>query len=175
MKHTNFLTVVLMLCAVSSIAEGCQESDLDIMAGSYTYKTSGIVGLLPTQLIGTGLPVDTTWVALTPEQGQINIARKDADKSLMLVTWNDITGNACSTDAVLEGDELTLTLTPNTKTATLTDGKDTLGGGVVKYSGTATLYDNMLIFSLQYQGSFTISSTPMTIVGSKIECIAKAN
>lgn len=173
MKAIHTFVSALAMIAGLTVMTGCQKSALDTMTGSYTYKTSGMVGLVPTQLIGTGLPMDTTWVALTPEQGQINIVTKDSEKSEIIVTWNDLLGNACSTGAILKDN--TFTLVPNTKTATLTDGTDTLGGGFVTFSGTGTLYDNMLIITLAYKGNFTISSIPMTAVASKVECIAKAN
>jgi len=173
MKAKNSFLTALTTVVALALMTSCQKSALETMTGSYTYKTSGMVGLVPTQLIGTGLPMDTTWVALTPEQGQINIVTKDGDKSEIIVTWNDILGNACSTDAILK--ENTFTLVPNTKTATLTDGENTLGGGFVMYSGTGTLYDNMLIIPLTYQGTFMVSNISMTVASSKVECIAKAN
>lgn len=138
-----------------------------------------MVGLVPTQLIGTGIPTDTTWVALTPEQGQINIVTKDSGSSTIIVTWNDLMGNANSTEARLNGSNIVLT--PNTKSVTLTDGTITsgtaniIGGGIVAYSGDGTLYDNMLLITMEYRGVFTLSNISMTAVDSKVECIAKAN
>jgi len=179
MKATQKLSVVFATLAAFAVLISCQKTDLETMSGSYTYKTSGVVGLVPTQLIGTGLPIDTTWVALTPEQGQVNIVTKDSNNSTIIITWNDLTGNACSTEARVDGKKLIMT--PNTKSASLTDGTMSMGtvtiigGGIVSYYGTGTLYDNMLLIDMIYQGTFTISGTQMTVVASKVECIAKAN
>lgn len=161
-----------MIAALIALTS-CQKTPLENLSGSYTYKTSGVVGVVPTQIIGTGLPMDTTWVALYPEQGQINIVTKDAWSSTVIVTWNDLTGNACSTEAKVDGNNLTLA--PNTKTVKLTDGSETIGGGIVRFSGDGMLYDNMLIIPMTYQGAFELSGHSMTVVSSKVECIAKAN
>lgn len=172
--RTRIASVIALAMFAALIAlTSCQKTSLETLSGSYTYKTSGVVGLAPTQLIGTGLPIDTTWVALYPEQGQVNIVTKDAESSTVIVTWNDLTGNACSTEARVDGNNLTLT--PNTKTVKLTDGSETIGGGIVRFSGGGTLYDNMLIIPMTYQGVFELNGYSMTVVSSKVECIAKAN
>lgn len=165
--------VTLLTIAVSLTAlTGCRKSAIDEISGSYTFKTSGRVGFVPSAQPEEG-PVDTTWVELIPEQGQLNIVAKDREQSRLIVTWQDILGGAFSSEATLSGN--TLQLSPSAKSISLAGTILSSDRIRVRFSGTGTRYDNMLIMTLDYQGEAVIGLVPMTIAASEIECIAKAN
>jgi len=170
---TKFTCLIALIFMMLAVATGCQKSDMEVMSGSYTYKTSGIIGAVLTDSLGSKEPQDTLWLTQTAEQGQLNIASKDASSSTLILSWNDLAGNACSTQAHLEG--RTVELVPNIKIVSLSKKMSVLDNVIVTYSGKGTRYDNMLIIPMQYSGVFEYESETMTIVASKIECIAKAN
>lgn len=166
--------VTLLTIAVSLVAlTGCRKSAIDEISGSYTFKTSGRVGFVPSAYFEGEGPVDTTWVELIPEQGQLNIVAKDREQSRLIVTWQDILGGAFSSEATLSGN--TLQLSPSAKSISLAGTILSSDRIRVRFSGTGTRYDNMLIMTLDYQGEAVIGLVPMTIAASEIECIAKAN
>jgi hypothetical protein len=61
----------------------------------------------------------------------------------------------------------------------LTDGEQSLGGGIVAVTGSGKRTDDMLLLDFDYQGTFTTTITgravQMTIVDSKVQCNAKKN
>jgi len=163
---------------------GCQKEGIDSIGTSYTYKTSGSVTLVPSafakmtpeqiaaykQMGGT---IDTVTVAMTPEQGQMNVAVKDKSQKQVVVSWNDILGNVSTAEATVDGSNLTLN--PSYKSIQLTDGSQIIGGGFVCFVGAGTQYDNILIIPMKYQGEVVISEVYLTVIDSNVQCVAKAN
>lgn len=151
------------LCVVS-----CEKTGADRLAGSYTYKISGSVTLAKT----SDIQAQTVVMQLVTEQGQMNIAKDNSSNGVM-VSWNDIAGDAYHTMATVDGN--TISLKSAAKNATVKDGLLSYDG-VVTYWGEGELYDNMLIIHLDYRGEFTIGGSTYTIVSSEnVECVAKAN
>lgn len=171
-----------ILIAFTLLFSGCSKDSTDAVPGTYTYKISGTVTLMPAQLAGldaatlaaykaAGIAVDPVTVGLYPEQGQMHII-EDGDR--VIVTLNDILGNADVTTATVNGRTLTLAGT-DMKAAQLTDGIDKIGAGMVVYGGTGSRYDDMLIIDLQYQGQFTVNDILMTVISSDVNCVAQSN
>ena len=61
------------------------------------------------------------------------------------------------------------------KTASVTDGTNKIGSGIVSYFASGKLYGNQIIMQLVYNGELTLNGTKMTIVDSKIDCVATRN
>ena len=156
----------------------------------YAYKTGGQVKLMPTVLTDSlvnavdassaliGYDLHDLWLPLKPEAGALNIAGTDAEGNLLTLSFNALLGDVCTLKATTIGDEVVLT-NDNTKTMQLTDGEQSLGGGIVAVTGSGKRTDDMLLLDFDYQGTFTTTVTghavQMTIVDSKVQCNAKKN
>lgn len=171
------------LVAISFLFSGCSKECSRDLTGSYTYKTSGTVTLMPSQLVGLdeatlaqyramGISVDPVVIGLYPEQGQLHVVEKDKDK--VMVTFNDILGNADVAEGTVSGNEITFAGI-STKAAQVTDGTEKIGAGIVKYSGKGTKYEDMLVIELVYEGLFTVSEVSMTLLSSDVHCVAQYN
>ncbi len=177
----RFIAAALAVSAI--ILCGCAKDGSKTITGTYTYKTSGTVTLMAPQLAGldaatlaaykaAGINTDPVMVALYPEQGQMHVIGDGDGK--VIITFNDILGNADVTAGTVNGSSLTLE-EGHTKTAQLTDGEEKIGGGVVAVSGSGEKYEDMLILDMEYKGTFSISGTSMTVVASDVHCVAQSN
>lgn len=182
MKNRIVVGVVL-LCSL--FLTSCTKDKSQTIAGTYTYKTSGTVTLLPSQLVGlgdatlamyraAGVAVDPVVVGLYPEQGQMNVLKDGDSEGNVKITFNDLLGNADVTSGRVDGSSITLE-SGHVKAAQLTDGTDKIGAGIVAFSGSGKKYDDVLIIDFQYQGKFTVSGVDMTVVASDVHCVAKTN
>ena len=176
----KIISAILIACTM--LFTGCSKDSKDSIPGSYTYKISGTVTLMATQLAGldaatlaaykaAGIAVDPVVVGLYPEQGQMHIL-EDGDN--FIVTFNDLLGNADVTSATIDGGTITLAGT-DMKAAQLTDGNNKIGAGIVVFGGSGKKYDDMLLIDMQYQGQFTVNNISMTVVASDVNCVAQAN
>lgn len=179
----RFLMTALLICAL--IMGGCTKDSSTRIVNSYTYKISGTVTLMADQLIGldattlaaykaAGVNVDPVVVGLYPEQGQLHIVEPEGSEGKIILTFNDLLGNADVADGTYSGSKLTLAEN-QVKAVQLTDGKDKIGNGMVIYSGQGEKYDNMLVIDLTYSGKFTVNNIPMTAVSSDVHCVAQEN
>ena len=157
---------------------------------SYYYKTGGQVRLMPTVLTDSlmtavdacselcGYDLNDLWLALKPESGALNIVGTDADGEVLTLSFNALLGDICTLKAAVGGECIVLT-DGNTKTMQLTDGDQSLGGGIVTVTGSGRRTDNLLLLDLDYRGTFTSSVTgrpiEMTIMESKVQCSATKN
>ena len=182
MKKSIIKAATVLLLA-ANLFSSCSKDSSDSFAGTYTFKTSGTVTLMATALVGlddatlaaykaAGVDVDPVTLGLYPEQGQLNVL-KDDDGSFVL-TFNNILGNAEITSATLQDGTLTLCGT-DTKAAQVTDGIDKIGAGIVAFSGTGRMLEDVLMLQMQYQGAFSVKDVPMTVVSSDVKCVAKKN
>lgn len=178
---TKFFAVALLISALFVCA--CTKDEEQDVMGSYSYKTSGTVTLMASQLVGLdeatltaykamGVNVDPVVVGLYPEQGQMHVI--DTEDGQVTVTFNDLMGNADVATGTVQGATLRLNADQH-KSAQLTDGKEKIGAGIVAFTGQGTKYDDMLVLSLQYQGQFTVNNVPMTVVASDVHCVAQKN
>lgn len=177
----NLIVAALMAIVTMS----CEKSDISQFEGAYTFKTSGKVALLPTDYVNAtdeekaymaslGIGYEQVWVALQPEQGQMHIRKTEDGNGSVIITFNDILGNACKASGVIDGNMISIQ-GPEEKTVSLTDGESTLGGGFVIYSGDGIRYEDLVTIDFTYQGSVMLNDISMTIVDSKVECIATKN
>jgi len=182
MKAKMILSTVA--AAVFVLLTGCKKEGIDSIRTSYTYKTSGSVTLVASELAKLtpeqiaaykqmGGTIDTVTIAMTPEQGQMNVAVKDKSKKQVIVTWNDILGNVSTAEASVDGSNIKLE--SSAKSIQLTDGTQILGGGFVTFGGEGTQYDNILIIPMKYKGEVVISEVYFTIIDSNVQCVAKVN
>jgi len=163
--------VVIVIALLSCLGiVSCQKTGVDAICGSYTYKTSGALGLLPTASLGV-LDIDTTFVTLATESGQMNIV-KDNSSSKVVVTWDNLTGDATFTSAVVTDNKFTLD--PGKKSVSIPDSVIGIDR-TVTYSGTGECFDDMIILPMTYTGTVVLGLVSMTIVSSKVECVAKRN
>lgn len=183
MKHFRFTSIVLLVMA--TLFSSCEKSDVEIFNGTYSYKTSGKVALLPSDYVNAsdeekayletmGMTPSPQWIALQPEQGQMHIRSVSEDDNTVIITFNDLFGNACMANAIIDGDNISIS-DAQQKTIAVTDGSEKLGGGFVVYTGEGHIYDDVIVLTLTYNGVVSISGVNMSIVESYVECIATLN
>lgn len=177
--------ILAVAVAISAICiTACSKGASQALTGSYTYKTSGTVTLktnlddldeeVRAALEKIGFKNNPATVELFPEQGQMHIQDSKDGDGRVIITFNDLLGNADIADGTVNGNQLTITGTP-VKSAHLRDGTIKIGTGNVTYSGSGRKYDEVLIFSLVYGGSFTVSGIQMDILSSDVKCVAQKN
>lgn len=182
MKGGIFMAA-LLTCAL--VMGGCTKDSSSKIVNSYTYKISGTVTLMADQFIGldaatlaaykaAGVNVDPVIVGLYPEQGQLHIVKPKETEGRIVLTFNDLLGNADVADGTYSGSKLSLDEN-QVKAVQLTDGKDKIGNGIVVYTGQGEKYDNILVIDLVYNGKFTVEGVSMTAVASDVHCVAQEN
>ena len=155
---------------------------------NYYYKTGGQVKLLPTVLTDSlvmavdacselcGIDLSDLWLALKPESGALTIAGTGNDGDLLTLSFNTLLGDVCTMKGTQNGDRLVLT-DDNEKSFQLTDGEETIGGGITTVSGSGSLTDDLLLLDLNYRGTLLYEGLgrplEFTITDSKVECHAK--
>ena len=98
MKHFRFTAIVLLVMA--TLFSSCEKSDVEIFNGTYSYKTSGKVALLPSDYVNAGdeekayletmgMTPSPQWIALQPEQGQMHIRSVSDDENAVILKFND--------------------------------------------------------------------------------------
>lgn len=162
------LTVCLTAC----------DKDVRQFKGAYSSKTSGSLVLqkaIPSALDTLHLP-DTITVALTPESGQMRIAEiKDDNDYNLLVSLNLLNGDALSFRAKAQDGNISLETTPHERyiqANVSTNLKMTVG---IKTGGHGRIYDDVIVFDLDYQGSGKYLGIPYSIIDSHVSCVATAN
>lgn len=161
MKKT-IRTAIVALCAALALC-GCSKSK-NSLPGSYTYKTSGSITVSGED--------GSSVLCLHPEQGQMHVL--DDGDGRVVVTFNDISGNADVAYGTIDGNELTLDKKQQ-KAISLTEGTLKVGSFVVGYTGKGRLLEDMLIIDLEYSGHIEIGEKEMAITETSVHCVARKN
>lgn len=143
MSRISVLVVACMLLFAS-----CNKVSVNDFEGDYSFKISGNV------VLSTGSE-DINEV-LTAESGQMSIKRIEGDS--VMVVMNIMNGDVLITTGVVDDNSLVL----NSFERSLKRETSVLNGVVsnsyqctVTVDGEGTLYDDMLVFDLEYVGSGT--------------------
>ncbi|MDE7149605.1 MAG: hypothetical protein K2O01_04260 [Bacteroidales bacterium] len=167
----------LALLPLLTVCTSC-DKDTRQFKGAYSSKTSGSLVLqkaIPSALDTLNLP-DTMTVSLTPESGQMRIAEiKDNADYNLLVSLNLLAGDALSFRAKAEDGGIILETTPYERyiqANVSTDVKMTLG---IMTGGRGRIYDDVIVFDLDYQGLGLYNGVPYTVIDSRVSCIATLN
>lgn len=163
----RFMMIAAAVAAAFVLAS-CSKDPARELLGSYTYKTSGTVTLVAVDC------ADTLVASLSPEQGQLHIVRDGAGDGKVVVTFDDLLGNADIADGIVNGKQISLT-GKTRKSIVLTDGILTFGSGQVDYSGAGRRYDDMLVLDLSYSGAFRMDGIDMVVIDSDVHCVARCN
>ena len=180
MKKLQIISVALF-CAISLMS--CNKEEVDPWAGSYTYKTSGTVELVPVNYTELdeetlekyhelGINTDPQPYILDAEQGQMHII-KDGDNKY-LVTFDDLFGNVSTAVATVSGDALTIG-DGATKIVRATRSTLITANGEVAYKGTGRTLEETLIFEMQYNGNLNALGVDMLMTDSAVTCVARKN
>lgn len=162
-KLALFIGIISILLGLNA----CEEIQKELI-GEYHYQVSGHVVLN-----------DVRDLILNPEKGNLEIIKKDATTLMLIFFAED--GNTYTTTATIEGEVLVLApfykLLPvnyYTHESTLLSGTISVlheeNYQVVVY-GMGELYDDAIIFTLQYSGEELNSGTKL--IGKNITLIAK--
>lgn len=171
--------------ATALVAVSCNKDASSRFNGSYTYKTSGTVTVHMTEFLGLedekledlrkiGLDTDPKTLCLCTEQGQMHIVTDKQDRTRATVTFNDIFGDVCVADAIIDGTHITLN-PASPRTAGISDGTIKIASGLVNWKGEGEKLDDTLILKLEYEGDFSILGETFTILDSDIRCVAQYN
>lgn len=180
MKKLQILSMAFV-CAISLAS--CSKEETDLWAGSYTYKTSGTVELVPVNYTELdeetlakyhelGINTDPQPYILDTEQGQMHII-KDGD-SRYLVTFNDLFGNVSTAVATANGDALVIA-DGATKIIRATRSTLITANGEVSYKGDGRILEDTLIFDFKYEGNVNALGVDMLMTGSAVTCVARKN
>lgn len=168
-----------LLMALLPLLAVCTSCDKDIrqFTGSYSSKTSGQLTLRKTST--TGLGADTLTVSLSPESGQMRISeiKDDKDGYNLLVSVNLLGGDALSFRAKAKDGQITLETTPHERFVQARDGNNSNNQMTLSVTtgGSGQLYDDVIVFTLDYQGGGTYNRGNYVIMDSRVDCIATAN
>ena len=167
---------LLALALLFSVA--CTRSGSKFFRGNYSFKASGTltVGFTRTSSSQTGSETASYETSRSTESGQMNILENGG--GAMVVTMSIVNGPVLVFDAECEGS--TLTLSPVRREISL---KDEIGSDMkmnVTMSGEAEKLDNVVIFTMHYEGEkqvekLTGSVVKYVIEDSHIQCVAKEN
>ena len=138
----RFLTILISL--LSLLFTGCQEQ-VRAIVGTYSYKISGQV------------TVDDETKALPEEIGAMDLLRVDATNAIL--TFNALKGPVYTAEAEINNNEIDLFTFERNITIGLNDYH-------IFVTGTGTVHDNTIIFTLDYTGN-DISSDQVTLLCKK--------
>lgn len=163
----QFLTALalILLCA-------CSQNSPAAFKGYYSFKTGGSLVFTGTVTDIKGRRDTTFYRYLVPESGQMHVLKDKGDK--MIVTMNVTGGDPVVFNASISGG--VLTLEPVLRSVQV---RPVLGNEAVRsdftVSGEGRKYDNMILFDLNYEGSFPIVGFMGKVSSSDIHCIATEN
>lgn len=129
---------------------------------------------------------DSTTISISTESGQMDITEIDRSTGDMVITMNVTGGDMVVYYAVAEGDKIVLTPqdrhfslgTASAHIGTVDEAWDVDATSMeadVTVSGTGVRYDNIILFDLKYDGTYTYNDIKYDILDSKIDCRAKLN
>lgn len=166
---TAILTVMAVICS-------CSKEGEKLFRGNYSFKTSGSLTTEVTVETATDTTTSVLNSAIATEQGQMDIISLGGENGEMMVTMNVLNGEMRCFKAIANGSILELEPTEATIKADIKSSTTSLP---VTISGTAQRYDNIVIFSLRYEGEKTSETVTRTehirITESDIRCVAKMN
>lgn len=173
-KIGRLAALVMALLPLLTVCTSC-DKDVRQFTGTYSSKTSGLLTLRKTSTAGLG--ADTLTVSLTPESGQMRISaiKDDPDGYNLLVSINLLGGDALSFRAKAEDGQITLETTPHERFVQARDGSNNQMTLSVTTGGSGQLYDDVIVFTLDYQGGGTYNRGDYVIMESRVDCIATAN
>lgn len=173
MKQATLLMVTVSLMLMSA----CTKEGTALFKGNYSFKTSGYVTVARDTTYKSDPSVtvkpDTAVVAIANKSGQMDITVMDDDS--LLITMNCTAGDLIVYYGTVDDDRIVL---------------DDQGGNSglisialpgVKYSedirvsGEAAKYDNIVLFKLDYTGSYILGDYKFDIIASDVNCRAKEN
>ncbi|MDE6113223.1 MAG: hypothetical protein K2G46_07455, partial [Bacteroidales bacterium] len=97
----------------------------------------------------------------------------------LLVSVNLLGGDALSFRAKAKDGKISLETTPHERFVQARDGSGSSSSNQmtlsVTTSGSGQLYDDVIVFALDYQGGGTYNRGDYVIMESRVDCIATAN
>lgn len=169
---------LFILGAAALLLSACSDSvEVRNIKGGYHYKTSGQVTISGESDI---------YQPLASESGTLEVVSLHNDDEL-LITFNQTNGDVYSTKGTVSKDVITFEPCTRTLKVEFEQPISSTGGSItlpdlttkkvevfdIKVSGKAEVYDNNLIFTLDYDGKS--ESSDKTIRGEGIRMIAKKN
>ena len=136
--------------------------------GNYSFKTSGTVTMERTSV--NDATKEEIKSALTSESGQMNILSKGGDS--LIVTMSIIGWDVVVMEGKLENDRIVLN--PFKRMITVFDGSRNVAMDM-DITGSATRYDDVILYEFRYRGTGTSLSYKYTVKDSEVKCVAKAN
>lgn len=172
-KFIAILTVALAFVS-------CQKTGVNFFKGNYSFKTSGYI------YVAEGPDSEIRTINLPNEAGQMDITVIDAAAGKMLVTMNVTGGEMIVYYAHTDGDDLVLEPKHRVTSYSHDDFSFEFDDKITDFeaksieadyiaSGVGRKYDNIILFNMIYEGTYTIDDTVYHIVGGDVACRAKVN
>lgn len=162
----KIFAAAMMVCAAAS----CSKEGAELFEGSWSFKTSGTVSLVPVGPDGTPLAEAVT-LPLKSESGQMTVVGTGDDE--MILTMNIIAGDVYVFDAEAHEDEFVLEAEP--KVVGVTVSADETVYAAVQASGEGERYGDMIIIEWDYTGGSVMDGLTYVITDSRVETVAKLN
>lgn len=169
----NVRLIAFALLSSAFLFSGCTKDASRSVIGSYTYKISGTLTLVDDAAVS---PVEEDYVVveIPTEQGQMHIMDEGSVAGGIIITFNDILGNADVAYGTLNGGNLSLN-PGNKKYFRFSNGLLPEYSGTLDYTGQGTKRDDMLVVGIVYGGKLSQCGKSMTVVESNVNCVARHN
>lgn len=168
----RFLFAAALLLSLAAVSVSCTKEGPARFRGNYTFKTGGSLTVRPAD----DPEAESSTVYLADESGQMDVLVADKSSGSMIITMNALGGSVTTFDATADGSVLSIYPQSRRVSLSLLGSSDAVRPSVtVEVSGTGVRYDDVLILSLDYSGSYSLAGTEYEIIGSDIECVAKLN
>ena len=180
----------ILLCAVAmlTVLTGCEKTGVKRFEGYYSYKTSGTIDIYVygsisiTDSVGVEhtITIDETYTAdVITESGQMHIA--ETGKDAVVLTMNAMLGDVVVMDGVTSKKILTLKPTerivrfnwPELIADLNVFGNQT--SQVLTVDAVGNRYGDILIFDMNYSGSWKRLGINFEIVSSNVKTVATLN
>lgn len=159
----------------------CQKEGTRLFEGSYSFKTSGVLYARQAEPVDSLYPEDVT-IMLATESGQMDMTPAGED-GRMFLTMNVTGGGIVVYGVSVDGDSVSIDPDrrnivfpfPDREDRPFREDSDITVQAELGVTGSGKRYDNIILFRLDYTGSFTVDDAEYVIYDSDIDCRAKLN
>ena len=165
----RFISVLLAFATVLASLSSCQKDGVSLFDGNYSFKTSGTMTLRKHNVISEPITA-----RLLVESGQMDITDMGED-GRMLITMSVAGGDILALYGSAQGKELVLDEQTRMVGVNLLGGEAISSKQEVTVEGSASRYEDIVLFNLEYSGTITVAGSEYDIIDSDVICRAKLN
>ncbi len=180
MNHFKLFFATLLS---SVLLISCNKDTFKDFNDSWSYKTSGTVTLQETRFVEAtpeekeqfekdGLTFEPVTLTLAPEDGQLHFI--DRGDGQVYLSFNPMLGHVTVAEASMDG--LVFSIAENQEMMVrFGEGPVRLETATLILGGDGQVYDNAVVMNLSLSGKMDYKLKEMSVIGSKIKCVAFKN